>query len=306
VVALVLRSDSPKRRAKVDYFGAFILMAGITSILLYITEGPYLGWASMENLAFLSLGLGFMSFFFVFESKKKENPLIELGLLRIKNVLAANIIGINTGVTMFLLYFAIIYVAELPPPFGLGLDVVSTGLMLAPATILMVFAAVLVGKMVSRVGPKPVLLVSASTLIFGIFLFATNRSSLQSLTIDVIPMLVGVISLIIPIVNMVSVSVPQSSRTVGLGINTMLRNLGAAIGPVLATTVMATYTSPMAEVVDGKTVVLGEFPSSEAFSLISVLGVAFTVVILVVSLMMKNYTLRQTNANDLQDVEIKQ
>ena len=53
-------------------------MAGITLVLVYLTEGPSIGWTSLENFAFLIPGLILTVFFFVFESKR-TNPLIETG-----------------------------------------------------------------------------------------------------------------------------------------------------------------------------------------------------------------------------------
>jgi len=92
---------------------------------------------------------------------------------------------------------------------------------------------------------------------------------------------------------MVSHSLPQESRTVGLGINTMLRNLGAAIGPVLATTIMASYTTPMVQYINGQNVVVDQLPSSFAFYFVSGLGIFFTVLIVAVSLSIKNYSFRK-------------
>ena len=62
---------------------------------------------------------------------------------------------------------------------------------------------------------------------------------------DIIFALIGVVCTIIPIVNMITVSLPRATVAVGLGINTMLRNLGGAIGPVVATVIMTTYTTPL-------------------------------------------------------------
>ena len=49
----------------------------------------------------------------------------------------ANLIGIVSGTLMFLVFFAVVYYAELPTPFGFGLGLIATGLTLAPATLAM-------------------------------------------------------------------------------------------------------------------------------------------------------------------------
>src|SRR5579864_1991753 len=105
VAAKVLKNDIAKGISKaVDYLGAAILMAGVTLMLVYVTEGPTLGWLSLEEMGFLAPGLALTLFFFFFENRK-ANPLMRLGLLRIRNVLVANLIGLVSGIIMFSLFF---------------------------------------------------------------------------------------------------------------------------------------------------------------------------------------------------------
>ncbi len=105
----------------------------------------------------------------------------------------------------------------------------------------MLIVGPVMGRLVTRIGPKPILALGASVSIVGLLLFTFFRGTTMELTMDVAVSLIGLVSLIIPIVNMISVSVPKENTAVGLGMNTMLRNLGGAIGPVLATTIISTY-----------------------------------------------------------------
>ena len=152
-VAFILKKDEPGVKSKMDYTGTVLLMAGISLILIYLTEGPTLGWTSLDNMAFLIPGLLLSIFFFIFESRR-TSPLIQLNLLRVRNILLANLVGIVSGTTMFLAFFAVVYYAQLPVPYGLGLDVISTGLALAPATIVMMITGPLVGRIMPRIGPQ--------------------------------------------------------------------------------------------------------------------------------------------------------
>jgi MFS family permease len=288
----VIRRDSPRAKHKVDYLGALILMSGVTLLLIYATEGPSLGWLSGEEISFLLPGAFLALFFFYFETKVAE-PLIRLDLLRIRNVLVANLVGLVSGVVMFLLFFAIIYYAELPAPFGLTLGIVATGLTLAPATLAMLVAGPLAGRAVARFGPRPVLFVACLSMGIGLTLFIVNRATSIDLSLDMVFSLVGIVCVIIPIVNMISLSLPRETIGVGLGFNTMLRNLGGAIGPVLATAIMASYTSQLVVVVAGRTVPTGQYlPNATAFDIVFGVGLVLTVVVLLLSAMSKNYTFR--------------
>lgn len=290
LVVVLLKKDVPGEKSKVDAAGAAMLMSGIVLVLLYLTEAPNLGWLSLENIAFLIPGLILTVSFFVFENSRTA-PLIQMRLLKIRNVLVANLVGIFSNLSLFLLFFAIIYYAEYPKPYGLGLSIIDTGLTLAPATLVMLIVGPLMGRLLTRIGPKPILISGASVSIVGLLLFIFNRATAMDLTIDVAIALIGVVSLIIPIVNMVSVSVPKDSTAVGLGMNTMLRNLGGAIGPVLATTIISTYYTTLKIPTKYPGVyVTTSFGNKTAFNTIFAIGIILMIITIALGLTIKNYT----------------
>ena len=232
--------------------------------------------------------------FFVAESRK-SNPLIPLHLLRIRNVLVANLSGIISGMGMFLLFFAVIYYAELkvpPAPTGLGLDVISTGLSLAPATVLMLAGGPGLGRLVQRRGPKPAMILGGLIAIGGFTLFVFNRATATDVMVDTAISMIGAVGIIIPIVNMISVSLPDETVATGLGLNTMLRNMGGAIGPVIATTLMSTYAvtdtiqTPVGPVSNS-------FPTPTAFNYIFYLAIVCMAAVVVLSLTGKNYVFKK-------------
>ena len=289
VVAKFLPRGSPGTGLRVDYQTVVLLMAGVSLVLLYLTEGPYEGWYSVYNVAALIAGIMLTAGFFVAEARK-ANPLIQLSLLRIRNVFVANGMGILSGIGMFMLFFAVVYYTELPPPFGLGLSIISAGLSIAPATVLMLVGGPGIGMIVTKYGPKPAMVLGSLIAIAGFTLFIFNRSTTTDVVVDTAISLVGAVSIIIPIVNMISVSLPRENVATGLGLNTMLRNIGGAIGPVVATTLMSQYSvrPPFSPI---------SFPTSTAFDYIFYLGILSMVCVLILSLAAKNYVLRsQTSA----------
>lgn len=275
-------------KGRVDYGGAFLLMGGVALLLLYLSEGSSLGWLSAENGAFLMLGLLLVTAFFAFE-RRRESPLIQLGLLRVRNVLVGNVVGMVAGLGNFLLFYAFVYYAELPPPFGLGLDILSTGLALVPATLVMFVVGPIMGRVVTKAGPRPVLLIGAFTLALGFLVFIYGKSANMGITVDGVIAFAGIVAMIVPIVNMITTSLPQDNVSTGVGINTMLQNLGKSIGPVLATTIMTAYTGPLTKVIGGKSVVVANLPNATAFNTIASIGIVLTIIVMVLSLVIRNY-----------------
>ncbi|MDG7013993.1 MAG: MFS transporter [Nitrososphaerota archaeon] len=290
-VAKFLPRGSPGTGLKVGYETVVLLMAGVSLVLLYLTEGPYEGWYSTYGLAALAAGIALTAGFFVAESRR-SNPLIQLSLLRIRNVLVANGIGIISGIGLFMLFFAVTFYAEDPKPLGLGLDPISAGLTIGPAAVLMLIAGPLIGRLVTKAGPKPALVTGGAVAIVGFSLFIFNRATATDVVIATSVSMVGAVAVIIPIVNMISVSLPRETVATGLGLNTMLRNIGGAIGPVVATSIMATYTATVPVLHDGFLIPVS-FPDSTAFDYVFYLGIVAMFVAILFSLATRNYVFRK-------------
>ncbi|MEM3847699.1 MAG: MFS transporter, partial [Metallosphaera sp.] len=107
-------------------------------------------------------------------------------------------------------------------------------------------------------------------------------------TIDSMVGMVGLLCLMIPIVNMISVSLPQEDRGVGIGMNTLIRNIGSAVGPVITTSIMSSYQGAFVLPFDG-TYMVEILPSSTAFDLIFTVGIAMAVLNLVIAMTVRNY-----------------
>jgi MFS family permease len=286
VVAVVLRRDFSSIKCKIDYVGALLLSLGIALILLYTTEGSTLGWLSLEEVAFLIPGLALTVSFFYFESKAAE-PLIQLNLLRIRNVLIANLVTIIAGLANFLLFFAVVTYSELATPYGLGFDIIHTGLTLAPGTIVMFIVGPLAGRLVAKAGPKPVLVTGAGVSLVSYLLFIFNRGASIDVTINVMVAFAGLVSLFVPIVNIISVSLPKENVTVGQGLNATLKLIGSAVGPVLTTTILASYTVLATKSIHGATIQVA-VPSATAFNIVFALGIALSAVTITLSLLINN------------------
>jgi MFS family permease len=287
VIARFLPRGHTGSGRKVDYETVILLMAGVSLVLLYLTDAPYDGWYSPLGLGALVAGLGLVVGFFVLEARK-TNPLIQLSLLRIRNVLVANGVGIISGIGMFMLFYAVVYYAEDPKPLGLGLDTISAGLTLGPAAILMLAAGPGIGRLVTRSGPRPALILGGLTAVFSMFLFLTFRATGIEVAVAAGVAMVGIVAMIIPIVNMISISLPRDTVATGLGLNTMMRNIGGAIGPVVATTIMSTYTTTVL-IQHGSVMVPFAFPNATAFDYVFYLGMGVMLVAILISLATKNY-----------------
>jgi EmrB/QacA subfamily drug resistance transporter len=289
-----LKETDVRSKEKVDYLGASLIGGGVASVLIYLTLGPNYGWSTASQLALLLVGASLITAF-VFVERNREEPLIKLGLFKIRNVMVSNIAGLISGVGMFLIFIAITYYAQLPAPFGLGLSIIQTGLLMSPVALTMALVGPFVGRIVARSGPKPVLITGALVGVLGFYLMMINRASSLALVEDTVIASLGLICIIVPLVNMVAVSVPEDSRGIGIGMNTLIRTLGSSIGPVISTVIMDSYETVYFTLFNGNLIPIAVLPSSTAFNLIFMIGMIMMGLTFIVSLWTRNYKAAEIN-----------
>ncbi|MEM2013802.1 MAG: MFS transporter, partial [Metallosphaera sp.] len=135
---------------------------------------------------------------------------------------------------------------------------------------------------------KPIIAVGSLVMMLGFYLLIVNRATPLDVTMDTVVGMLGLLCLMIPIVNMISVSLPPEDRGVGIGMNTLIRNIGSAVGPVITTSIMSSYQGAFVLPFDG-TYMVEILPSSTAFDLIFTVGIGMAILNLLISLTVKNY-----------------
>jgi len=272
----------------VDYVGASLIGLGTVMLLVYITEGPTLGWDNPENLILLLLSFMLYVVFILYERRTKE-PLLRLDLFMIRNFAAANIVGLISGVGMFTVFIFLVYYAQLPQPYGLGLSIIQSGLLMSPVALGMVIFGPIFGRMMPKIGPKPLLVTGSLLTMIAYILLMTYRATPQEVLLDGFLSSLGLVAVILPLVNMVALSLPDQYRTTGMGMNTLLRTIGGAAGPVVATALMQAYQVPIIVMVNNQILVMGYVPSSTAFNYIALFGFMMMLLTLLGSMFAKNY-----------------
>ncbi|MCI4373805.1 MAG: MFS transporter, partial [Thermoplasmata archaeon] len=134
----------------------------------------------------------------------------------------------------------LVILGEYPSP-GFGLGEFNAALMLVPAVIGMMTFGPFLGRMISRFGPKPVMILGFILITAGALgLFAFNRTNYE-VAVAAIPVMVGNVAVLISMSNIIVLSVDPKTMGVHTGMNQTFRNLGSALGPVLVTSILAAY-----------------------------------------------------------------
>jgi MFS family permease len=233
----------PVGRAKVDWLGAVILSLALVAILLAVTEAADWGWTSARTLGLVAAGLVLLAIWLRVESVR-EQPLIELGILRDRVVATTNLAGFLVGFTMFSSFLLIPQFAQLPEAagYGFGMTVTAAGLLIAPTAATQLIAGSLAGRLSALIGLRLALVLGATLAALASVVLAVAHEHPWHFIVGGIFLGAGISTSFAATANLIVAAVPQSDVGIATGINTIMRTVGGAFGAAGATAIVAAHT----------------------------------------------------------------
>ncbi|MGI0053188.1 MAG: MFS transporter, partial [Thermoplasmata archaeon] len=250
VLASVFILESRIRHARTfDLPGLTSLGLGLTLLMLGITEGAYWGWTNLAAVTFGPVPWGVPEFlllaalafgFFSYWEPRAASPIVSFQSLKERNIWISNANAVFVGMTMFLLFTVLIILGEYPSP-GFGLSELNAALLFMPAVIGMMVSGPFLGRAIGRFGPKPVMILGFALITGGSFGLVVFHATALDIAILAVPIMAGNVGVLIAMLNVIVLSVDPKTMGVQTGMNQTFRNLGSAIGPVLVTSILASY-----------------------------------------------------------------
>jgi EmrB/QacA subfamily drug resistance transporter len=189
VVAISLRllpgGEGHDSGGKLDVAGAVTVTAALMLAVYAIVNGNQEGWLSLRTLGLLAIAVAVLGAFLAIESRV-EAPLMPLGLLMLRNLATANVVGVLWAAAMFAWFF----LSALYLQLVLGYSPLKVGLAFLPGNIIMGILSVAVSaRLVMRFGIKIPLAAGLLIASVGLLLFA--RAPVHgSYVIDVMPSMI--------------------------------------------------------------------------------------------------------------------
>lgn len=153
---------------KLDVAGAVTVTTSVMLAVYAIVNGNEAGWTSGRTLGLLAVAVVLLVAFLVIEARVRE-PLMPLGMFRLRNVAAANVVGVLWAAAMFAWFF----LSALYMQLVLGYGPMQVGLAFLPANLIMAaFSLGLSAKIVMRFGIRGPLAVGLLIAAAGLALFA--------------------------------------------------------------------------------------------------------------------------------------
>ncbi|HKJ30762.1 MAG TPA: DHA2 family efflux MFS transporter permease subunit [Balneolales bacterium] len=233
--ANVKEPQDQKHPGRVDWWGLFWLFVGFGALQIVLERGEKDNWFQSNFILILAILAVVGIVAFVVQEFTTDKPVVDLRVLRHKNLAIGVLLGFVMGFSIYTTVF-------LFPVFAqnlLGYSALQTGLILLPGALTAAIMMPTVGVLLKK-GVPPQLMASAGFLIFFIFTFLLSKQNLNSgphnFFLPVILRGVGLGSLSVPVNTIALTGVFGHDLSEGSGFLSMTRQLGGSFGTAMIAT----------------------------------------------------------------------
>jgi drug resistance transporter, EmrB/QacA subfamily len=228
IIGFSLKEPKRTERPAIDYFGAALLMASITLLMLGLVESTDLAaLTAPQNLAFFAAAI-ILAILFFFVERRAADPIIPFRMFRNRVVSISITAGFLAGVAMF----GAISFVPLFAQGALGSTATEAGSLLTPLMLSWVIMSIIGGRLLLRVGYRSTAIAGFVLLTLGFFFLSLfQRDSLRLwLYADLILIGCGLGLTMLTLLIAVQHSVPRHQLGIATSLNQFSRSIGGAIG----------------------------------------------------------------------------
>lgn len=208
--------------------------------------------------------------------------MVDLRLLKDKILLPSYIIMVATGITMFMIYPAIVQLVRSPVPMGFGGSPVDVANVQLPFMVMFLVFAAITPMIINRIGKlNPIILGTVISLAGSIGLLMFHSTEIAVST-NLAIIASGLSMSVTSVWNIVVSSSPKLFIGISVGVGALLLFLGMAIGPALT----GVYLEGK-QTIDG---IPGAYPSPESYNLVYLTSAALSAISLIFVFLLKKTT----------------
>jgi EmrB/QacA subfamily drug resistance transporter len=255
ILGLSLKEPKRTERPAIDYFGAALLMASITLLMLGLVESTSLSsLLAPHNLA-LFAGAFVLAILFFFVEQRVADPIIPFQLFRNRVVSVSITVGFLAGVAMF----GAISFVPLFAQGALGASATEAGSLLTPLMLSWVGMSIIGGRLLLKIGYRITAIVGFIFLTLGFVFLSLFQPSMMRLWlyVDLVLIGAGLGLTMLTLLIAVQQAVPRNQLGIATSLNQFSRSIGGAIGVAVMGAVLSA----------GLATQLGEYASRENSSL---------------------------------------
>jgi MFS transporter, DHA2 family, multidrug resistance protein len=234
-------------RLRFDWFGFTVLSVGIGSLQIMLDRGQDLDWFYSNEIIIEGLLAGLGIYLFIIHLLSGRQPLIRPALFRDRNFATGLVLMFAVGTLL------VSSLALMTPWLQVLSDypVETAGLVMAPRGLGNLATIMLCGRLSTRTDPR--LLVGAGLMLICVSFYImtgwTPDVSQHDIIVTIMLQGAGMGLVFTPLQVLAFATLPAILRTEGASLFSLLRNIGAAIGVSVTSTVLARNTQALHEVI---------------------------------------------------------
>lgn len=261
LLLLVPQIRNPLASKKIDILGGVLFVPAVGAVLYGLTQAPKWGWTSPGALAFMLGGAALLAVWFWWEARH-ANPLIDVKLLRRREVLVGNACGGLASLGMMQLPLISMLILQQPVLAGVGLAVSATvaGILKLPSNIGSLFAAPFSGWISTKYGSRWALLLGSLVGAVAWTLFVPLHATVTQVVAVSVLCAFGSSMLLAAIPNTILEGAPLDRSSEVTGLSAVIRGMFSAVGAQTITMLLA--STQAVDPASG-----ARFPTEEAYDL---------------------------------------
>ncbi|MGC4104846.1 MAG: MFS transporter [Thermomicrobiales bacterium] len=276
LIALIVPSVRHRPSQPLDVVGAILLSISLATLLLGISQGRTLGWTSLEILGLFAIAI-VSGIAWGMQALRTPHPLVNLRLMVVRPVLAADIVALMMGVSLYAMTSLVNRYVQAPKEAGYGFHagLIATGLMLAPLSLGSLLSTRTSNWLTARLGARWVLPIGTLIVAIDMIFVGVSRSAQWEIVVAMVVLGLGISTTFAAMPLLIIRAVPAEETGSATSMNTVLRTIGGAVGSAAGIALLSAFT-PAGE----------HLPSATGYSVTFLLGAVICIAAAVVSLML--------------------
>ena len=240
VAAIVIPASRPSEARMPSIMPVVLLTCWVTILLLGLSSAGEVGWLAPESLALGAASLVLMGGWGMAESRAGV-PLIELRLMRVPAVAAANVASALIGFSTFATYAFLPQFLQAPPEAGYGFhaSVTEAGRFLIPASAASFIAGIVTARLVPRFGARTLAVAGGLSMVAAYVVIVCWHHHPAPVYLMTSMLGFGTGMAFSSLSGVAVRVVPHHQSGLSAGVNTNVRTIGGAIGTAVLSAVIA-------------------------------------------------------------------
>ncbi len=232
--------------ARFDVLGALMLTGSLACLLLVISQVVEWGLASPIVITLTIVAIVVFALWVPYELRHPA-PVVDVRLAVRSPILQINIASFVGSFGMYANFLLTMQEARGPVAdgMGLGLPIVTAGLVLTPSALAMIMFAPAAGRMLNRHGGKPTLIFGSAVMAAAFMFRAFFHGGLAIVLLGSLLVGVGVAFAFAAMPALILASSPPAQAAATTGVNTLSRALAGAVASAAFALVLTALPSTM-------------------------------------------------------------